>query len=245
MAERTDIDHVDGARTSLLLKLFLRGTGPAGVPVKQLFMKYLCILLCCLALLPACKKEAAEKEAPRPARQDGLWPLVLQNEWTYKRTFYTPDGKEESSFSGEQIKITDTLDVRGQLYFRDKQTGYTVTNVGMNSVRGIGLDSSLNDPFAIVFQRVYASDSIIWRMTDGVCTARESAFRGYGALTNVNGYECLKNERASRDCNGNLTSRYVTYLKPGVGIVRQEEYVPGMNGPVLRVAVDLLSYKLY
>ncbi|HEY1113274.1 MAG TPA: hypothetical protein VGE66_06915 [Chitinophagaceae bacterium] len=207
-------------------------------------MKCLCILLCCIALLPACKKEMAVKEAPRPARQDGLWPLALQNEWTYKRTFYEPDGKEESSFSGEQIKITDTLNVRGQLYFRDKQTGYTLTNVGMNSVRGIAMDSSLTDPFAIVFQRVYSNDSTIWRMTDGACAAQESAFQGFGALSNVNGYECLKNERSGRNCNGALTMRYVTYLKPGVGMVRQEEYVPGPNGLVLRVTVDLLSYKL-
>lgn len=193
-------------------------------------------------LVVACKKESYPE--PRSAKQDGLWPMNLQNEWTYRRTFYNADGTK-ASFSEEKTSITDTFTVRGQLYFKDELTGLSLTNAGENLVRGLGVDSSLTDPYAIVFQRVFKDDSVIWRLDDPSCNSNIS-FRGYTGTTLVNGHACLRNERVVKSCDGKITGKNVYYLNPGLGLVKHEEYVlyPGMPAVFLRVGVELVSYKL-
>ena len=202
-----------------------------------------CFLFLSLLILISCTKES--ETPPRPIRQDGLWPLNFNNEWNYKRVFYKSDGSVES-FSEEQTKITDTITVKGQLYFGNKTTGQFLTNSSPDAVRGIAMDSSLTDPFAIIFQRVFNNDTIIWRIDDPGCVNNQT-FRGYTGVTVVNGFECIRNERLSISCNGTIRHREVFYLKPGLGLVKFEEYVlyPGFANAYLRVSVELLSSRLY
>lgn len=180
-----------------------------------------------------------------PTRQDGIWPLALNNEWNYRRIFYKIDGTVES-FADEQTKITDMKILKGQPYFGNKLTGQYFTNVGSNTVRGIAFDSLLTDPFAIIFQRVLTNDTIIWRIDDVNCVNNQS-FRGYTGVTTINGHECLRNERLTISCNGTIRHREVFYVKPGLGLVKFEEHTfnAATNNVQLRVGVELFSYKLY
>ncbi|WP_431214788.1 hypothetical protein ACQ86N_08545 [Puia sp. P3] len=48
---------------------------------------------------------------------------------------------------------------------------------------------------------------------------------GYAAPVSVAGYSCLKNAEVVTDCNSVIREEIFSYLSPGVGVVRIEDYV--------------------
>ena len=170
--------------------------------MKKIFCCRLVIIPYFFLFLLICILSCRKAKDNLPTRQDGVWPLALNNEWNYRRTFYKSDGTVES-FADEQTKITDIKILKGQPYFGSKLTGQYFTNVAPNTVRGIAFDSLLTDPFAIIFQRVFTNDTIIWRIDDPNCVNNQS-FRGYTGVTNINGNDCVRNERLTISCNGTV-----------------------------------------
>lgn len=206
-------------------------------------MKRYCLLFFSLIFFGSCHKETDRPD--KPIKQNGLWPLNFNNEWNYRRFFYNNDGTVRS-YSDEQTKITDTITVEGQLHFGDKITGQFLANIDSNTVRSTAGSYQLNHPYSVLFKRVFINDTIIWSIDDQNCNSNLS-FRSYTDIVNVNGYDCLRNERLTKKCDGTINAKEVFYLKPGVGLVKFEEYVlePGTAKLVLRIGVELRSYKLY
>jgi hypothetical protein len=47
---------------------------------------------------------------------------------------------------------------------------------------------------------------------------------GYATPVTIAGYSCLKNAEVVSDCNNVIREEVITYLSPGVGLVRIEDY---------------------
>jgi hypothetical protein len=54
----------------------------------------------------------------------------------------------------------------------------------------------------------------------------QSVQYGYAASFTVAGYSCLKNAEVVTDCNNVIREEVISYLSPGVGVVRIEDYAP-------------------
>ena len=191
----------------------------------------LCILVAFFLCLSCSKEKYKTNEA--------LLPLAVGNQWNYENVFYNEDGSVSNQSTGSLTILKDTS-INGSTHYSDGYTLYKNTdeNTVMSSIDG--------KDFFIFFKRTNVDKKTIetWSGSIGNCTATD-ILTLFTDLTNINGYQSLKNEAALKNCNG-VRRKTISYLKPGIGITKRLLYhMSSTNDSLyLRFKQELKSYRL-
>jgi hypothetical protein len=159
-----------------------------------------------------------------------LWPLQQGNVWYYKDSLFT-----DSAFTRTYLDTTTTT---SSVY----QDPSGLFFVGINDPNGwfgpngyVSVDpynttiyelDSLNSSPYIFFGTVAQDGTQIGSGTDFTNPAcpLTSTLYGFATPVTVNGYSCIRNIQYNVNCNNVNEEITVTYVSPGVGIVRIEDY---------------------
>ena len=176
-----------------------------------------------------------------------IWPLKLNNEWTFLFTAYKEDGsiKEQSI---DNWKITGDTLINGNKFQRVNSGGLYLRNADANTVEAMG-PSNVVLPYLkqtkIDNDNFYSTITTIY-ITSGSCPAN-SYRRAYTGTININRHACLKNEEIYEDCSGGIRMKIINFYKPSLGLVAVEKYTKKItsSGLYLMSKEILQSYKLY
>jgi hypothetical protein len=166
-----------------------------------------------------------------------IWPIKAGNNWIYQDSVFNSDGTVAESYADSAYINTQTAIVSGVgFYGITDSLGWFGTGglVGVDPTNTIiySLDSlnATNGPY--LFFSLAPSDAYLLGtyqdFSNASCISLDASY-GFASVFVVAGYNCYKNIEYIKDCNGNITYTTVTYISPGVGPVRLEEYsqVPG------------------
>jgi hypothetical protein len=160
---------------------------------------------------------------------NSLFPLTAGDQWYYKDSVFSDSGLVEIDY--------DTMTVNSQRL----QDNFGTTYVGISNPGGwfqgsyiqvdpsnsivYEVDSPAYSPYTF-FQAV-GQDGPVGTGADysNPGCPIQSVQYGYAAPVTVAGYSCLKNAEVVTDCNNVIREEIFTYLSPGVGVVRIEDYV--------------------
>jgi hypothetical protein len=195
--------------------------------------------LSAIILITSCNKNNSSASSTTE-----IWPLKLNNEWTFSYTVYKEDGsiKETEKYTGG---VTGDTMINGSKFYK---TGTLfLRNADNNTVEAMGISnfvlpylkrSEIND------NKYYSITTTIY-ITNGSCIA-STYYKSYTGTTDINGHNCLRNEEIYEDCSGGIRAKIVKYFKPGVGLVLTEKYSKktGNNDLYLLSREILESYKL-
>jgi hypothetical protein len=165
-----------------------------------------------------------------------LFPLTAGDTWYYQDSAFSDSGAAEA--------FLDTM-VATQSTFRDQQTGtiflglkdgqYGWFNgsyiaVDPSNYAVYEVDSPQFQPY-VLFQTVN-QDGAIGTGGDNSNPACpiSSVQYGYASPVTVYGYQCYKNSEVITDCHGTILEQVNSYLSPGVGPVRLEDYLTDTTG---------------
>lgn len=197
--------------------------------MKALFSLCFVILL---STFSSCKKDQGN------TKPDVLFPLKVGNVWNYEIVTYDDNGGI-ISIDPVSMRISKDTVVNGETYFWNGAGYYR--NADLNTV----VSSVDAKAFYLFFKRSNVDGASFETVGDIVnnCQSKE-VLTAFTQLTNVKGYQSLRNEVVLTSCNSLLLKR-VTYLAPGIGITKELFYVPGSNGSVvLRRKLELISYQV-
>ena len=178
-----------------------------------------------------------------------LWPLKFGNSWVYVDSTFT-----DSSFTGAYpdtaVVLHQTLtDQNGYIYFALSDpygwfgTGEYIS-VDPSNTAVYAYDSASAATY-LFFQE--AQDGTLIGQgsdfTNPTCPLQENQY-GFSTTTMVGGYNCYKNIEYNTDCHGVVQETIVTYMAPGAGVVRIEDYLADStnnNNPYLQYSQTLVS----
>ncbi|WP_018615270.1 hypothetical protein [Segetibacter koreensis] len=205
-----------------------------------------------LLLLVSCTKNSTSINQTSNSQGNGqtesktVWPVVTGNYWVYRDSLFNDNGSFGSVFPSDTLKTTDSVTYEGKVFYGTNPFYVSRTyyrQVDDNTVEEY--DYNINSS-AIIFKRVEANNTII-RSQDAVVPNEHvvTTLTGYTDVINIYGYDCIRNEN-TQTVNGDLWLRVVTYVKPGVGLVRMEYYVKYKASEKLRLYFTrtMVSYKI-
>jgi hypothetical protein len=190
-------------------------------------MKKLLLVLSVIILGISCTKLSSNS-----AGNSGplLWPLKAGDSWVYQDSLFNNTSFDSTYRDTATINTQTETDQYGTVYY-----GITEPNgwFGTGSFVAVDpynttiyeTDSLSNSPY-IFFQTVQQDGQFIgsgYDFSNPAC-AKQSSQYGLATPTNVNGYSCLENIEYTVDCNNITQEAVVTYISPGVGVVRMEDY---------------------
>ena len=165
-----------------------------------------------------------------------LIPLTSGNSWVYN----------DSNFNSNNAGIfdstwIDSVTLNGQTTELSGPNG-NVVFYGVNDASGwfgnsyLGVDpsntvvyglDSVNSPAYIFFGTSSTDNAILGSDEDNVtnptCPVTYTLY-GFATSVTVNGHTCLRNIQQTTNCNGLIEEQINTYIAPGVGVVRIEDY---------------------
>lgn len=190
-------------------------------------------LFLCLLPLAACQKENDETPQDKP-----LMPLAVGNSWTWDNKVYNSDG----SYCCKEEDIT--LEVLG----KGTRTGYfsldeeNTEQVFSSADKIIYYYPDEPEETEIEFRKSNKLDTFDVQLYEDGYKLVSIAFPENYVIEN---YNCIKNEYIMYDDIGNIFSKDVHYVAPGIGYVRLEYFYADENGDLkLDMREDLLSYNL-
>ena len=160
-----------------------------------------------------------------------LWPLKAGYSWIYQDSVFSDTALTSTYLDTATITTqTETDPSSGTVYYGISEyngwfgTGGYVAVDPYNTT--IDEWDSLNYPY-IFFQTGQYDGQFIGSGNDfsNPTCVKQSVQYGFATPTNINGYNCLKNIEYTVDCNNITTEVVVTYVCPGVGVVRMEDYM--------------------
>lgn len=180
------------------------------------------------AVLVSCSKNNSPAPPATTIGADGLMPLAVGNQWTYKMSFYDSASGTVKSTTTDAINIIQQTTVNDTTYFQQVQSSKLETwesfylNTDSNTL--VKIDSAARYTF---FKRVSSSSPInSWKDTVSARCIGENTLNAYTGDTTIGSYTgCLKNIVTTTDCTDQAFQQYVYYLQPGTGIVRIEHYL--------------------
>jgi hypothetical protein len=174
---------------------------------------------------------------------NALVPLAIGNNWTYEYTQYKEDGSISSS--SQIIESIDSIkSIAGGDFFlmTDYHGGdFLFRNVGNRIVE------AYNGFKVVPFFRILTQDGAkyytdVWDM--GNCNG-EVAYYGFTGNYDILSYDCIKDVQINWRCDKTISTKWVYYIKQGIGIIRVEKYVENASGDsYLYSTQDLKSYDL-
>ena len=180
-----------------------------------------------IALL-SCHKDSG----PYPGSGPGsLWPLKTNNTWFYQDSVFSPSGMTGT--------YPDTIVENGRIIRDDAGTYYlgisnhngwfgdgSYLSVDPTNYAVYEVDSPAFSPY-IFFQTVGQDGEAIGSGSDysNPACPLQSIQYGFSTPKTINGYSSLENVQYVTDCNNVTKEAIATYISPGVGLVRIEDYV--------------------
>jgi hypothetical protein len=179
-------------------------------------------------LTVACSKHTSGPNAGHGP--NALFPLVEGDTWYYKDSVFNN--------AGQYGTYPDTAVVTNQAQ-QDPYTGYTFLGIqedsGWFSGSYIAVDPNNStiweaDPPSFQsypFFQAVSQDGPVSNGTDYSnpgCPINYVQY-GYASPFTVAGYSCLKNAEVVTDCNNVIQEEVISYVSPGVGVVRIEDYL--------------------
>lgn len=176
----------------------------------------------------SCSKHTS---GPYPgAGPNSLWPLKAGNTWYYADSVFSNTGLTGMYPDTIVVNQTLTRDGSGAYYFGiNNPNGWfgngTYISVDPNNYTVWEADTPNYSPY-IFFQQVPADGTIIGTGNDfSTSCPLYSTQYGFATPVTINGYSCLKNIEYVTNCNNFTVEGVVTYVSPGTGVVRMEDYV--------------------
>ena len=165
-----------------------------------------------------------------------LIPLTSGNSWVYN----------DSNFNSNNAGIfdstwVDSVILNGQTTTLSGPNG-DVVFYGVNDASGwfgnsyLGVDpsntvvyglDSVNSPAYIFFGTSGSDNAVLGsnedNTTNPTCPTTYTLY-GFATSVTINGHTCLRNVQQTTNCNGLIEEQINTYIAPGVGVVRIEDY---------------------
>lgn len=190
-----------------------------------------------LFLVVSCSKGTS---GPNPGSgSNSIFPLAQGNVWYYQDSAFNDSGAVIAAYS-------DTMTTTKETYTDATNTIY----VGLNNPFGwfdgsfISVDPS-NDAIYEVDSPAYSPYTFFAVVSqDGQVVGTGSDFSNptcpfnttqYGFVTpvNIGPYSCISNVEYTTDCNNNPAEKIISYVAPGVGVVRIAHFLPDSTGAAL------------
>lgn len=205
-------------------------------------MKVLIQVLTVIILLASCSNN---NNSPIPPADNNILPLKVGNSWTYTTISYSQNGQiQDSGTLVETVASTKLMD--GKTFFRitDNLGGELSFRNEDDKTVQIDDDNSVSIFFKIVDVDSTKYLTEPWQVNN--CTGQALKF-GFTGSFNFDGYDCLKNEEILVNCNGEPDTKYIYYVKPGIGLIKWDEYLYINNGSALYhyYSQDIRSYSLH
>ena len=189
---------------------------------------------------------ACHKNSTGPSAGYGpnsLFPLTAGDTWYYTDSAF--------SDSGLIVAYTDTM-VATKNAYTDPGTGTIF--LGVNNPNGwfrgsyIAVDPSNSAVYEVdspayspyTFFQTVVQDGAIGTggdYTNPACPITSVQY-GYANPLSVYGYQCYKNAEVITDCHQTVLEEVISYLSPGVGVVRMEDYLTDTTGGVNKFYED-------
>jgi hypothetical protein len=213
-------------------------------------MKFHILYILIAAILFSCSKNVANNsQSTDPSTS--IWPLKEGNSWIYKDSLFSA-----ASFSTTYIDTaivtnqTTTDDYDDVFYGIQNPNGWFGTNsyVSVDPTNTViyQMDSLKSDSYTF-FQTAQSNGELVNSYQDfsnPVCITQYNQY-GFANTTTINGYACYKNIEYITDCSNITKNVVVTYISPGVGVVRIEDYILDSNNKLyMDYSQTLQSYKI-
>ncbi|HMI61898.1 MAG TPA: hypothetical protein VK518_13350 [Puia sp.] len=185
------------------------------------------LIVASVSAIVSCNKNSSGPNAGHGP--NALFPLTAGDTWYYHDstfndtmlTGFTPDTVTINS-----QRLTDNA---GNVYVGVTNPrgwfdgSYILVDPGNTTVYEV--DSPAFSPY--VFFQAVGQDGVIGTGADysNPGCPLQSIQYGYATPVTVAGYSCLKNAEVISDCNNVIREEVISYLSPGVGVVRIEDYV--------------------
>lgn len=184
-------------------------------------------LIAGIVVAVSCNKHSSGPDAGHGA--NALFPLTTGDVWYYQDSVFS-----DSAVTGV---YPDTMTVNGRQF----QDNYGNIYIGVTNLNGWFRGSFINvDPSNTIvsevdspayspytFFQTVGQDGPIGTGTDysnPACPVQSVQY-GYASPVTVAGYSCLKNAEVTTDCNNVIKEEIISYISPGVGVVRIEDYL--------------------
>jgi hypothetical protein len=190
-----------------------------------------------LFLVISCSKGTS---GPNPGSgSNSIFPLEQGNVWYYQDSAFNDSGAVTNAYS-------DTMTVTKETYTDATNTIY----LGLNNPYGwfdgsfISVDPS-NDAIYEVDSPAYSPYTFFAVVSqDGQVVGTGTDFSNpncpfyttqYGSVTpvTIGPYSCISNVEYTTDCNNNPAEKIISYVTPGVGVVRIAHFQPDSTGGAL------------
>jgi hypothetical protein len=184
-----------------------------------------------------------------------LWPLKAGNTWAYMDSVFSDSSLTNHYPDTLTINTTTTTNPGLDFYgFTDSnpygwfpQSGSYLA-VDSYNANIYELDGASTAPY--IFFGTALQDGVLLGTgadyTNPNCPRQASQY-GFATAVSVGGYSCLKNMQYNVDCNNITQELIVSYVSPGVGLVRIEDYLADStknNNLYLDYSQTLQSYSL-
>jgi hypothetical protein len=191
----------------------------------RLMQKLSMLLLLVILIAASCSKNSTNNNGPI------LWPLKAGNTWVYQDSVFSSTGLDSVYLDTATFTSKTLTDANGVYYANIQEPngwfgtgGYIGVDAGNTTI--FEWDSLSNGPY-IFFQTVLFDGTFIGSGIDDSdpnCP-KQGAQYGYATPASIAGYNCLINVEYTTDCNNITKEAVVTYVSPGVGVVRMEDYM--------------------
>lgn len=181
----------------------------------------------------ACHKNSS---GPNPGYgPNSLFPLTAGDTWYFRDSAFTDSGAIETYLDTMVATTNKWQDTQSGLIFlglQDGQYGWfdgSYIAVSADNTAVYEADNG-GDPYTM-FATV-SQDGAVGTGGDGTPTSCpiSSVQYGYASPVTIAGYQCYKNSEIITDCHNTILEQVVTYLSPGVGPVRMEDYLTDTTG---------------
>ena len=184
------------------------------------------LIVASVSAIVSCHKNSSGPNAGHGP--NALFPLTAGDTWYYQDSIFNDTmltGVTPDTATVNSQRLTDNA---GNVYVGITnprgwfQGSYILVDPGNTTVYEV--DSPAYNSY--VFFQAVGQDGIIGTGFDANngCPLRSIQY-GYATPVTVAGYPSLKNAEVITDCNNVIREQVISYLSPGVGVVRIEDYV--------------------
>ncbi len=207
--------------------------------------------------LIGCSKSSDSSSIVTGGNPTGLFPLALNNQWSYKLKDYNTSTGAVIDSSNFTLTITGQASANGATYYKllNSLNNGVLWMANLSSTT-IGSIDSVNGVTYFTFFVAGTGDSTqsisSWPVTvSGSCTGTEKLYAYYAdtTLVNLDGTtyaNAKKNDAVIYDCSSKKYEAQVYFIKQGIGLVRYSQYTYDASGNYhLQLAWILNSYTLH
>ncbi|MBS1606336.1 MAG: hypothetical protein JST42_26995 [Bacteroidetes bacterium] len=185
-----------------------------------------CLIAGCITIVSCSKRSSGPDEGHGAS---SLFPLTAGDMWCYQDSVFADTGLEEIDYDTMTVNSQRVQDNFGTTYVGITNPGGwfqgSYIQVDPSNTTVYEVDSPAYSPYTF-FQAV-PQDGPIGTGADYSnpgCPIQSIQY-GYSTPVSVAGYSCLKNAEVVTDCNNVIREEIFSYLSPGVGVVRIEDFV--------------------